>query len=82
MSTEKQNFKSLLKLYLRLIVMPFIVFFIVFTISLHFAATPKIALGYFLIIFSLFIIVALRNLYAILNIEKENKKDKSHGTKK
>ena len=77
MSTEKQNFKSLLKLYLRLIVMPFIIFFIVFLISLHFAATPKIALGYFLIIFSLFIIVALRNFYVILNIEKNIEEDKN-----
>lgn len=77
MNTEKQNFKSLLKLYLKLIVMPFIIFFIVFLISLYFAPTPKIAFGYFLIIFSLFIIVALRNFYIILNIERENKEGKN-----
>lgn len=61
--------KDLFKLYVKLTGLPFGIFIVVFVISVQFAETPKVALGYFLILLSLFMIVALRNLYIVLNYD-------------
>lgn len=66
--------KDLLKLYFKLIGLPFGIFAVIFIISIQFAETPKVALGYFLILFSLFMIVALRNFYIVLNYNDDKKK--------
>ena len=64
--------KNKLKLYLKLMSIPFCIFLALFIVSIILAPTPNHALGYFLFLFSLFLIIALRNLFIIFDSKDED----------
>lgn len=63
--------KNKLKIYCKLMAIPFFIFLVLSIICVYFAQTTKAAIGYCLIIFILFSIIALRNLFIIFDIKDE-----------
>ena len=69
------NNKTLGKVYLKLMSIPSIIFIIILIFSLLFIHETKKIIGFILISLSLYIIVALRNLYVVMSWDSKDKKD-------